>query len=68
MKRNKSFGKLAVYIICLIIIFTLGRSTFVYHFYNKKEISVPDILMMKEDEAIRELKKLGLKYKVIYSK
>lgn len=68
MKLNKKYTSLIVYLISIIIILTLGRSTFIYHFYNKKEIVVPDITLLKEEETTKKLKSLGLNYKIIYAK
>ena len=60
--------KYIIYIISFLIIITLGRSTFISHFYNKKETVVPNILFMNEKEAIALIKKSRLKYHIIYSK
>ena len=60
--------KYIIYIISFLIIITLGRSTFISHFYNKKETVVPNLLFMNEKEAIALIKKSRLKYHIIYSK
>ena len=60
--------KYIIYVISFLIIITLGRSTFISHFYNKKETVVPNLLFMNEKEAIALIKKSRLKYHIIYSK
>lgn len=60
--------KYIIYVISFLIIITLGRSTFISHFYNKKETVVPNLLFMNEREAIALIKKSRLKYHIIYSK
>ena len=60
--------KYIIYVISLLIIITLGRATFVSHFYNKKETVVPNLLFMNEKDAINLAKKARLKYHIIYSK
>ena len=60
--------KYIIYVISLLIIITLGRSTFISHFYNKKETVVPNLLFMNEKDAINLTKKARLKYHIIYSK
>lgn len=60
--------KYIIYVISLLIIITLGRATFVSHFYNKKETVVPNLLFMNEKDAIKLAKKARLKYHIIYSK
>ena len=60
--------KYIIYVISLLIIITLGRSTFISHLSNKKETVVPNLLFMNEKEAIALIKKARLKYHIIYSK
>lgn len=62
-KKNKIIS-----VIFIIIILILSRYVFLNHFFNLKETVVPNVLYMKEEDAIKLLKKADLKYNIIYSK
>lgn len=65
---KKKYLKTLVYIISILIIISLGRISFINHFFNKKETLVPNVLYLDEKEAISLIKKSKLKYKIIKSK
>lgn len=65
---NKKHITLIIYLISTLIILTFGRSSFINHFYNKKETIVPNLIYLNEKEAIKSLKKYKLDYKIVYSK
>mgnify|MGYP003582939835 CR=1 FL=1 len=63
-----NFLKITIYLVCLIILLTIGREVFYRHFFNTQLTTIPDVTSLNKDDAIDYLKKSGLKVKVIDSK
>lgn len=69
-KNKKSIinFKLIIIFFCIGIIGSIGKDVFIAHFFNKRLTVVPNVLNLSEKDAVKYLKKAGLKVKINYSK
>lgn len=65
--EKQNIIKIIFIFFCMGIIFTVGKEVFIRHFFNERLTVIPNVLKLSEKDAIKYLKKAGLKIKVNYS-
>ncbi len=62
------FFRTIIILLCLVTLSIFGKDVFERHFFNTRLTVIPDVVNLDKKDAIKYLKKAGLKVKVINSK
>ena len=62
------FFRTIIVLLCLVALIRFGKDVFERHFFNTRLTVIPDVINLDKKDAIKYLKKAGLKVKVINSK
>ena len=62
------FFRTIIILLCLVTLAIFGKDVFERHFFNTRLTVIPDVVNLDKKDAIKYLKKAGLKVKVINSK
>ena len=62
------FFRTIIVLLCLVALVRFGKDVFERHFFNTRLTIIPDVINLDKKDAIKYLKKAGLKVKVINSK
>ena len=62
------FFRTIIVLLCLVALIRFGKDVFERHFFNTRLTVIPDVMNLDKKDAVKYLKKAGLKVKVINSK